>query len=183
MGNIRINNFQGLNFDKKNHRYFVGDKHMESVTQCIKSKFVPEFDTIYHAERIAKREGKTVNEILKQWEKIANTACENGTSVHDYAEQYVNYVYFEGKEPRSFSRQCKGAKKFIDTLPNHIIPVGTEIMMYSEAINKAGTCDLLLLNNETGKASFKLSTSQALAMLKRQATRKCTGQFWQRWMN
>jgi hypothetical protein len=76
-------------FDLNTHTYTLdGGKKLTSVTSLI-SNFKNKFDSDYHAERIAKRDGKTKEVVLKEWKDKSDLSCEVGTYIHGIIEKYI----------------------------------------------------------------------------------------------
>jgi hypothetical protein len=134
------NFFKEIDFNEEKHIYTLNSKPMCAVSHVIK-KFVEEFDSKNIAKFVAEKRGVTTEEILKEWENTAKKACELGTSVHSFAENWT-------KESIPTSGYEEAVCKFFNSLPNHIIPAIKELKMYSETLGIAGTSDLLLFNNK-----------------------------------
>lgn len=87
-----------LYFDEENHKYACLDKDnnhfpLTSVSAFIAAFMVP-FDTEGIATRVASKRGVEVKQILFEWEKTRDAACEMGTRVHANQE-----LILQGKEP------------------------------------------------------------------------------------
>jgi hypothetical protein len=127
-------------FDKSNHTYTLdGEKKLTSVTTLI-GKFKNKFDSEYHAGRIAIRDGKTKEEILKQWKDKADRSCDMGTCTHFVVENYV----LTGIIPTEFQYpKEKIAVKFINDflITGRLIPVFVEYIVYNDHI--AGQIDFV----------------------------------------
>jgi len=76
-------------FDKERHTYIDPQDHTkyESVTRWI-SKFKKPFDRDKMAERSAKKQGITVEQVLANWEKLKTDSTTFGTHVHKVLETY-----------------------------------------------------------------------------------------------
>jgi len=143
------NYFQGLQFNPESHSYKVGNKSLSSVSSLIK-KYVEPFDADKIAGFVAikrtKEEGilYTKEMILQEWEDKKNAACDRGTSVHAFGENYTTgQIATNGHEASIVS--------FWDNIPDYIEPFLFELQMYSEAFGLAGTTDIVLYNTKTGK--------------------------------
>lgn len=75
-----------LSFDIDKHEYRYNGEVMTSVTTLVK-QYSHEFVPMDHAPRIAEREGRTVGDVLEEWDKKAREAADMGTAVHAYAEK------------------------------------------------------------------------------------------------
>lgn len=133
--------FADLVFDEERHLYFVNGVPHPSVSSLIKKHETKvDFDVI--AQRVATREGKTVEEIQAQWTKVKEDACALGTQTHSYGE------FYDGTQiPQNGFQEA--AKKFWDELPPYYEVVHKELRMYSRKYQYAGTCDILLLDKRT----------------------------------
>ena len=81
-----------LYFEEKDHRYTdtLGNEYL-SVTTLI-GKYHEKFDVKYWARIKAKEQGKTEKQILKEWDRIKNEACERGTNKHNGIEDAIKYL-------------------------------------------------------------------------------------------
>ena len=59
-----------------------------SVSQLLK-RYKEVFDTNFHANRVALREGKTKQEVIDGWQKISKDACDKGIKIHNIFENYI----------------------------------------------------------------------------------------------
>lgn len=78
--------FSSIRFDAKEHRYFYGDQELTSVTKTIKRLQTP-FDKHGVAARTAAKEGKSVQQVLAEWEAKGEKGRNLGTAVHDYIKR------------------------------------------------------------------------------------------------
>ena len=79
-----------VTFDKDLHRYKnaeTGEVYI-SVSQLI-SRYREPFKRDFLAEKVAKREKKTKQEILDQWDKNNKDACDKGQRIHSIIEKYL----------------------------------------------------------------------------------------------
>lgn len=139
------NFFKGLEFEEQSHRYSLGSKPLSLSVSGIVKKFVNPFDTAGKSLKKALEEGLIQAEILDRWEKKKNTACDFGTSVHLFGE---NYTFNRELKPSNGHEEA--IVKFFSKLPPYIIPAMTELQMYHKDYLFAGTCDTLLFNSKTG---------------------------------
>ena len=135
--------FKELQFDSQAHSYEVRGKSLTSVSKTI-SKYVEKVDFDKIAGFIAKKRGITKAEVLAEWNAKKVASCNQGTSVHTFGENY-----FKGKEPTNGFEQA--IVKFWDNIPDYIEPFLFELQMFSETLGIAGTSDIILFNNKTGK--------------------------------
>ena len=135
--------FKELQFDAQKHSYEVRGKPLTSVSKTI-SKYVEKVDFDKIAGFIAKRDGITKAEVLAMWAAKRDNSCLQGTIVHSFGENY-----FKGKQPTNGFE--KAIVKFWDNIPDYIEPFLFELQMFSETLGIAGTSDIILFNNKTGK--------------------------------
>lgn len=77
-----------LRFDEVSHRYWCEDKELVSVTTLV-NKFKPPFDRERWSKHVALRDGKTVEEVLCEWDHSRDWSCAVGTLVHSLCEEMV----------------------------------------------------------------------------------------------
>ena len=135
--------FKELQFDAQKHSYEVRGKPLTSVSKTI-SKFVEKVDFDKIAGFIAKKRGITKAEVLAEWEAKKIASCNQGTLVHTFGENYNGMQ----KPTNGFE---EAIVKFWDNIPDYIEPFLFELQMFSETLGIAGTSDIILFNNKTGK--------------------------------
>lgn len=144
--------YPGFKFSPDKHRYTVDGVYYPSVTGVVK-KYKKPFDREGISNRVAKREGKTQEEVLAEWSKKGKKATDLGTEVHELIE-----AYWRGQHPmiegHVYSDEAK--KRFSaflafrqEKLPN-IEPVEPELKVFSRKYKVAGTIDLLAFNKRDG---------------------------------
>ena len=77
-------------FDEVNHKYTNPDNNKVyiSVSQLLK-RYKEPFDSDFFASKIAKRDGKTKEEVLKEWKDKTQAACDKGVEIHTIFEEYL----------------------------------------------------------------------------------------------
>jgi hypothetical protein len=121
-----------LSFDPKKHEYSVGDAILTSVTKFIGNFFQP-FDREYWADYVAKRDGKSTQEVLHEWIKKRD----HGTNVHQLIEDHLKGKYIE-----HYPNEVQEAIDFLQTLPStNIIP---EMKVHAMEWKLAGTIDAVI---------------------------------------
>ena len=144
-----INYFKNLNFNAELHSYEARGKPLTSVSKTI-GKYVEKVDFDMIAGFVAKKRTRetgiytTKEQILAEWEAKKNNSCSQGTAVHNFGENYTGL-----QTPTNGFEQA--IVSFWDNIPDHIEPFLFELKMYSEELGIAGTADILLYNNKTGK--------------------------------
>lgn len=133
--------FSELIFKEKTHSYFYKGKQLASVSSLIHN-YVEEVDWVAIATKIAKRDNKTVEEVMKPWEEKTRLACDRGHEIHSFAEQLFK---IEEKRPED-----KAVKKFWAELSERYVVIGKEVRMVHKKLMYCGTSDLLLWDTYTG---------------------------------
>lgn len=144
IGNIKnkvLSYFSGLTFKEDSHTYYYNNKQLPSVSALVHN-YVEEVDWIAIAKKIAKRDNKTVEEVMLPWEEKTRLACERGHEIHSYAEQL-----YRVKEKRP---EDKAVKRFWNELPDRYVLIDKEVRMVHKKFMYCGTSDLLLWDTYTG---------------------------------
>jgi len=126
-----------VSFDESNHSYYKDGSRLTSVTTFI-NKYKNKFDSEYHSKRIAEREGKTQDQVLKEWSDKALKSTTMGTYIHKIFEDYINGL--EYKDSGVYQKE-KVAIKFINDmfLTERLRPIGCEDIVYNNFL--AGQVD------------------------------------------
>lgn len=140
------NYFSELNFVEDTHTYDYRGKKLTSVSHII-HRYKNKFDAEKIAPFTAKKLGLSTEEVLQMWEDNKNRACELGTRVHLFGEDYTNNGFI-GTPSDGYE---EAIVKFWKTKPNHIVPLILELQMFSEPLGIAGTADIICYNTQTGK--------------------------------
>lgn len=137
--------FEQLNFQEEAHTYNVEDIKLQSVSHFIKD-YAQDFNAINAAIGVAKKTGKTVGEVLQEWEDMKNEACDLGTATHLFGEYFI-----ETGDANPSNGYEEAIVKFWCELPDNYIPVTLELQMYCMKKGIAGTADIILYNKDTKK--------------------------------
>lgn len=136
--------FKNLVFKEKEHHYFVNGEQYPSVSSKLSQYYKP-FDKSI-AKWSAKKEGITEKQMLARWDKKSKDACDYGSSVHEFAENWMNRVY---NQPSNLDELA--IIEFALDIKDSYKVAYTELQMYSDFLKIAGTTDLVLQNKQTGK--------------------------------
>ncbi len=98
---------------------------------------------------VANKRGITKEEVLKEWEDNKNKACQLGTKVHLFGENYCR-----DRELKPTNGYEEAIVKWYSTKPDYIETTFLELQMFSDALGIAGTSDMVFYNTKTGK--FKI---------------------------
>jgi CRISPR/Cas system-associated exonuclease Cas4 (RecB family) len=183
IGKALQDKFKGMVFEEVSHTYTKEGKGLTPVSTFIKN-FVKPFVAYRIAPGTARKEGISVEQVLKNWDEIRDEACEAGTRVHDFGERYVIDRYkvpSKLKFDNVVQHLEKGEKlnnkelaliKFWNEKPEHYVPIALELRMYCVEIGIAGTADIILLDTrdstlviadyKTNKDLFKQHENQKL---------------------
>ena len=167
--------YQGLVFVNEGHRYYYNGKQLESVSN-ITHLFTPKFDAAaksqemyekYYNDPTSKYYQMTQQQILEQWTVIKETACYNGTNVHEFGESCFYFMTYQddkilhnfkdrlnGDEFNSINEKEDAVVKFWNDLPQCFVPIASENQVCREDLGYSGTFDLLFyydaeLDNKT----------------------------------
>ena len=167
--------YQGLVFVNEGHRYYYNGKQLESVSN-ITHLFTPKFDADaksqemyekYYNDPTSKYYQMTQQQILEQWTVIKDTACDNGTNVHEFGESCFYFMTYQddkilpnfkdrlnGDEFNSINEKEDAVVKFWNDLPQCFVPIASENQVCREDLGYSGTFDLLFyydaeLDNKT----------------------------------
>lgn len=133
---------QRIEFDPKEHRYFIdGNPDTISVTQLI-DKFFPEFDAPYWAPIKAFQRGISVEEILQEWEDKRVKSATIGTELHSEIEKYFNGEGFEIRRP-----EYQHFLTFANSIPD-LTPYKSEWKIFDEDLLVAGTLDMIFKDRD-----------------------------------
>ena len=77
-----------LEFDPLLHQYTINGDPAVSVTRLIHSYCHP-FEADEHAERIGSRDGKTAEQVKKEWNDAGELAADRGTDIHAAADDLI----------------------------------------------------------------------------------------------
>jgi ATP-dependent exoDNAse (exonuclease V) beta subunit len=147
-------------FNSENHTYLKNGKNLISVTSLV-SKFKNVFDSEYWSAKIALRDNKSQEQVLKEWKEKSKKSCEIGTAIHKIFEDYVDKKYsiindnlmfdflqLENNYYNEFLEKKNIAIKFIKDffLKERLTPLFTEYIVHNNFI--AGQVDCICKNKQ-----------------------------------
>lgn len=147
-----VNNyFSSICFNEEKHIYTVNGRKLKSVSSVYKMfEEKVDFDKIafYVAKSRAKKgEDVTKEDVLEEWKTKGTKATTKGHKIHTFAENI-----FKGNVPKGSPEGYEvSVINFWKSMPEHIIPFTSELKMFSQELGIAGTCDLVVYNNNTDK--------------------------------
>lgn len=151
-------NFTDIRFDADEHRYFIGDQELTSVTTAIKQVQKP-FDSNGIAAKVAAKEGRPISTILAEWEAKGEKGRALGTLVHQHIEKTLRgeidpqatldpFLSLNTLAPeiQAFDVLWSTLAPTVSYRKNHI-----EWVIGDADLQVAGTVDMLLFSHETQK--------------------------------
>jgi ATP-dependent exoDNAse (exonuclease V) beta subunit len=180
--------FSSIKFYEKDHHYKIdGEKAAMSVSQLI-SKYEKPFDNNGIASRVAKRDGRLVEDVLWDWNFNKDYSCHKGSEFHLIVEQFFQrrIVPIDRDSIQSFlERRSKNYwtddkchieqyysemallvnnfRKFYEWWKEDHILLKSEFVVGDKKTRICGTIDNLSLNKKTGKlALFDYKTNKEI---------------------
>jgi hypothetical protein len=132
-------------FDPEQHVYFYNlTEKFDGVTGWI-SKYKQPFNREAISMAVARRDGKSQDQVLSEWDDKRDTSAAYGNFAHNAIERWVNG-----------QRRLKGQKEYIDLVKpvleaEGLRPISAEFVVYDEDIERASPIDLLCVRETTGK--------------------------------
>ena len=149
--------FKDFKFYADGHYYECKGKRIGiSVTTFI-HEYCNEFDAEGMAEKVANRDGKTVQQVLDEWAYKRDFSCSKGTTCHEWSQslwsgaEYKPLLFDESKEYMSALDKIKNqAVNFKNDYQEHLEHLIDELPIGSEEFNIASCVDHLFYNKLTG---------------------------------
>ena len=124
-------------FEEDHHYEYKGERVGISVTRLIE-EYTNEFDSQSVAEKVAERDGKSVQEVLDEWHYKRDFSCEKGTTCHEWSQHLwsgkeYNELLFDGSieyinAVSKIQNQAKQFKKDYEDRLEHLydeLPIGS----------------------------------------------------------
>ena len=154
---ILKDSFKDFVFYEDGHYYECKRKRVGiSVTTFI-HEFCNEFDSEGMAEKVANRDGKTIQQVLDEWAYKRDFSCEKGTTCHEFAQSLWSgngwqFKDFDGSRNYEIAvdliqNQANNFKDDYDERLEHLID---ELPIGSEEYDIASCVDHLFYNKLTG---------------------------------
>lgn len=149
--------FKDFKFYPQDHHYeFKGKRVGISVTSLI-SQYENEFDKENIARAVANKEGKSVTDVLKEWQYKADFACRKGSTCHEFAqtrwskEPYELDKFDESEEYlNAVIKIQKQAVNFYEDYKDVFEHIADELIVGSAEFDIASAIDHLFVNKLTG---------------------------------
>lgn len=139
--------FKGMKFDEKTHTYSINGRKFSGSVSSKVNMFREPFESKKISEEKGLKSGLPLDYFSKRWKTFGDEACAIGDRAHHFAEYYPDYR--DILKPESGMEEA--IVKFFNDLPDHIVVVQSELMMYHKEFMFPGTADLLLYNTKTGE--------------------------------
>jgi len=125
-------------FDEVNHKYTNPDNNKVyiSVSQLLK-KYKEPFDSDFFASKVAKRDGKTKEEVLQEWKEKTQVACDKGVEIHTIFEEYLT----TGKVKKENKPYIDDLKKVFKK--SEYKTINSEMILSNDIYEVAGTSDII----------------------------------------
>lgn len=142
-----------VRFYEKEHEYKVGRKKLISATTML-GEFFPKFDADNIAFFVARREGRTKEEVLAEWDKKRDDACDFGNAVHLFAENRLTGRACPKPQTDREKDAFRLVSDFCDKLLDEYDIVEAEKIVFTEEHGISGTIDLVIRHKKTKKISL-----------------------------
>lgn len=137
--------------DKKTHVYTCEGRRLASVGSLVK-RVTPQFDAHFNAQRVAEREGKTKDQVLVEWERNRDAACDTGIQLHEFIDRVLSGRPPEEKQQgEAVPPKCRQWLAWWEKAEESLSPVETEHIVGSLELGIAGTQDMLAESSKTEK--------------------------------
>lgn len=149
--------FEDFVFFEDGHYYeYKGKRVGISVTRLIE-EYANEFERDIIAERCAVKEGKSVEQILSEWEYKNQVACEKGHLGHEYAQTRWSSINYQEKIKDGLEavkipleKVKKQADNFYNEYFDKLEHLQDELVVGSDEYDIASAVDHLFINKMTG---------------------------------
>lgn len=132
-------------FKEDSHQYFNTDTNEEylSGTRFL-HLFEPIFDKDGISKRVAKREGKTQEEVLNEWANASKKACDYGTQIHKVMEDYIKF----GEYQSLYKSLYNSFEKIVGKDFKNSQEILSESLLWNHEYKIAGQADLIIVHND-----------------------------------
>lgn len=149
--------FKDFKFFPEDHHYeYQGKRIGISVTRLIE-EYANEFEADKIAEIVAKKQGKTTQEVLNEWKYKNDFACAKGSDCHEFAQSlwnkeiYQNNIKFDDSEEykMAIAKIRNQAMNFYNDYNNRFEHLADEFVIGSVEYDIASAIDHLFYNTLT----------------------------------
>jgi hypothetical protein len=129
-------------YEPKSHTYWYQlEEQYDGITKWI-GRYKNPFDRQGISMAVARRDGKTQKEVLKEWDNKRDTSAEYGNFVHDAIERWV-----KGMRLRKNQKPYVEATKVV-LAEKGLTPIAAEFVVFDEQTKMASPIDLLCLDGD-----------------------------------
>jgi len=179
--------FANIKFFAKNHKYTINNQPAKiSVSGAIK-KYEKPFETEKVAGFVAKKNGQTINEVLKEWDYKRDYSCHKGSEFHLFVENFLErrkitldkeaFINFLAKSKNIFEQKdidlyynemahlINNFLNFYEWWKQDHVLIKSEFVIGDVETGLCGTLDNLSYNKKTKKLSiFDYKTNKEIKL-------------------
>ena len=144
-------------FEEDHHYEYKGERVGVSVTKLIE-QYTNGFDAEMIAEKVAIRDGKTIQEVLDEWKYKNSFACEKGQNSHDFAQTIWSGTMYHGTTfdgSTAFLGALEAifqqARNFHNDFEGKLMHLADEFVIGSAEYDIASAVDHLFVDKATGE--------------------------------
>ena len=149
--------FGDFKFYEDGHYYTYKDKPISIGATGLIEQYTQDFDANAVAERVARKENKTVQEVLNEWEYKNQFACEKGSTCHEFAQSLwsgneYTFKEFDNSEGYFIATELITTQicNFYNDYKDRLEHLADEYVIGSEEYDIASAIDHLFINKLTG---------------------------------
>lgn len=148
-------NFDKIIFNPEYHTYTLNGQKLTSATRYT-SQFLKPFDSQGIAERVARKQGKLVTDVLNEWAEKANASRQLGNRVHAYIKNTICKLDPPSNDDPFLALNTKTPEETaFDELWQSLDPTirvhAVEFVIGDQELGVAGTVDSLFYSPDTQK--------------------------------
>lgn len=149
--------FGDFKFFPEDHHYEFKGKRVGTSVTTFYAQFENSFNAQEMAERVATKEGKSVQEVLDEWKYKNDFACTKGSTCHEYAQSlwsHEKWIYKSFDNSIEYTDAVikigRQADHFFCDYYDRLEHLTDEFVIGSEEYNIASAIDHLFINKLTG---------------------------------
>lgn len=131
-------------FEEEEHIYTYEGKRFISVTTFIEN-FIDVFDEEYWSKKKADERGVDQEVVLNEWAVTRDRACDLGTMVHEYIEDFYNGVELKDYNDEEVDERVNKFHEIYEKRLKPLKPIISELRLFDTEWCIAGTLDQLYL--------------------------------------
>lgn len=139
-----LNKFNNVVFNEEDHSYYLNLKRCISTTELI-SRYKKKFETDIMSSLVAKRDGRTKDDVIAEWDEKRITSQIRGTELHKCAE-----LMFQSKgykpDPIVTEKLYKMLRQFHSQYKDILALVRAELVVGDNTWGVCGMIDKLFYN-------------------------------------